>query len=247
MQKWWHVSPTRVVIALIAVIALIWMIGRAMQWLAPWTEARSMLRDNPTLARFPAPLADRSLSTVSGTPIVLFGLMVPTPWGAFGTIRSAPGLAIIPFPERHVEMLLYETHADSFEKAMWDDEAHISHARMDTRISGYRLMAAEMATRPDQVKGWRGRTRNEADSFLLEMKDLKLGGLRTIYTVDVGSLRGFQEGDPNVRPYRVRIDLFDSADRHYEIQIASENGGKSSFSQAEVNAVLLSLKPHRDN
>jgi hypothetical protein len=239
-RKWWHVSPKRVVIALLVVFSLVLLIGKAMEWIAPWAEAKAVLRDNPALDILPAPLTDRNLATLSDSQVELFGLTVHTPWGAFGTIRSAHGFAAIPFPERHVEMLLYEPHVDSFEKEMWNHATQASPIK--TGISSYNLMAAEMSTTPDQVKWWRGRSRNEACNFLLEMKSLNLGGLRAIYMVNAGKLQGFQEGDPSVRPSRVRLDLFDLTDRHYEFVIASKNNDEPAFSQADINAVLASLK-----
>ncbi len=238
MRKWWHVSPKRVVIAVVVVFTLMWMAGKAAEWLAPRTEARSMLRNYPELAQLPVPLPDQSLATLSDNPLVFFGLTVYTPWGRFGTIQSAPGIAMIPFPERHLEMILYKPQADSFEKAMWDNARPVKSG-----ISGYQLMAAEMAATPDQLKLWKGPSRNEASSFLLEMKQLILGDMRAIYAISAGEFRGFQEGNPTDPPYRVRLDLFDSADYHYQIVISAKGGSGPTFSQAEVNPMVASVKP----
>jgi hypothetical protein len=201
-----------------------------------------MLRGDPELAQLPAPLHDQGLATLSADPFVFFGLTVYTPWGRFGTIRSAPGIAIIPFPDRRLEMILYKPQADTFEKAMWDSAAQARPA-IKSGISGYQLMAAEMAATPDQLKWWKGPSRNEASSFLLEMKQLNLGDMRAIYTIGAGEFRGFQEGNPANPPYRVRLDLFDSADYHYQIIISAKGGSGPTFSQAEVNAIVASVKP----
>ena len=118
MQKWWHVSPTRIVIALVAVFALMWMIGQAVQWLAPWTEARSMLRENPALAQIPVASSDQSLATLSGFRVELFGISVQTPWDKPGTIRMVPGLAVVPFPGQHVAMMLFAPTSQLAEKRL---------------------------------------------------------------------------------------------------------------------------------
>jgi hypothetical protein len=199
-----------------------------------------MLRDNPTLAQLPIPLSDQSLAKLSDNAIVFFGLTVYTPWGRFGTIHSAPGMARIPFPERQIGMLLYEPDGDTFEKMILNS---VQASSTKTRISGYKLMAAEMESTPDQVKWWRSPDRNEASSLLLEMKSLKLGDRRAIYSVNIGQFRGFQEGDPALPPYRVRLDLFDLADYHYEIAMSAQSGSGPAFCQAEVNAIVASLKP----
>ena len=240
MQKWWHVSWKRIAIVLAVLFALVWAAGKSMKWLAPWIEARSMLRDNPTLVQLPIPLPDQTLAKLSDSTIVLFGLTVYTPWGRFGTIQSAPGMATIPFPERHIEMLLYEPNQDTFEKKMWNS---VPTNSTNTAISSYKLMAAEMAITPNHVKWWRSPDQNEASSFLLELKSLKLGGMRALYSVNTGHFRGFQEGNPALPPYRVRLDLFDLADYHYEILMSAQSGNGPAFSQADVNAIVASLKP----
>jgi hypothetical protein len=199
-----------------------------------------MLRDNPALAKLPVPLPDQSLATLSESPILLFGLTVHTAWGRFGEIQSTPGVARIPFLDRNVEMLLYAPHQENFEKAMWDS-ARAGPTK--THLSSLELMAAELATTPDQVKWWGSPIQNEAKSFLLAMKSLKMGDTRSIYFVNFGGWRGFQEGNPALLPYRVRLDLFDSEDRDYEIIISPKSGVGPSFSQAEVNAMVASLQP----
>jgi hypothetical protein len=70
-----------------------------------------------------------------------------------------------------------------------------------------------------------------------------LGNLRDIYTISANGLRGFQEGNPSVKPCRVRLDLFDSADRHYGLIIGTQNDRGPALSQAEVNAIVASLQP----
>lgn len=240
MKRWWHVSPKRVVIALVVVFALMWILGKAVGWLAPWAEARSMLRDNAALAQLPAPIPDRSLTALSDDSIVFFGLTVRTPWGRFGTIRSTPGIAMIPFPDRQVAMILYEPREDDFVKRMWK-EAQPNYLK--TGVSNFNLMAAEMATTPSEVQWWKSPNENEARYFLLEMKSLDLGDMKAIYSVGIGEWRGFQEGNPALPPYRVRLDLFDLADYHYQIVISGKNGGGPAFSQAELNAMVVSLKP----
>ena len=104
-------------------------------------------------------------------------------------------------------------------------------------------MAAEMSATPRDIKWWRTRDQNKANGFLLEMKSFIFSDAKSVYAIDSGPMRGFQIGDPAVPPYRVRVDLFDSTDQHFEMVIAGENKGRPSFSQAEVNAIVASLTP----
>ena len=100
-----------------------------------------------------------------------------------------------------------------------------------------------MMSTPDQVKWWNGPTENEARSFLLEMKSLNLGNLRSIYAVNAGGLHGFQEGDPAAPPYRIRMDRFDSTDRHYQIRISATDNHGPLISQSQINAMVASIQP----
>ena len=45
-----------------------------------------------------------------------------------------------------------------------------------------------------------------------------------------------------MKPYRVRLDLFDSADRRYGLIIGTQNDRGPALSQAEVNAIVASLQ-----
>jgi hypothetical protein len=199
-----------------------------------------MLRDNPGLARLPVALADRSLATLTGFQIEMYGFAVQAPWSNMGTIRMASDVAIAPFPDQHVAMMLFKPGDDDFEVRMGSEAAH---GRDESKgISSYNLMYAEMMSTPDQVKWWNGRDENEARSFLLEMKSFTIGNLRDIYSVSAGGLRGFQAGDPAIPPYRVRLDLFDSADRHYQIRIESTDKHGPVISQAQINAMVASIR-----
>jgi hypothetical protein len=113
----------------------------------------------------------------------------------------------------------------------------------ETLRSNYALTAAGMAATPGQVKWWRTARGNARSMFLLSMKMTAIHGLGPIYTVHSGEFHGFQEGNPSVSPYRVRLDLFDGADRHYQITIADVDRTHPVLSQAQLNAVATSLKP----
>ena len=241
MTKWWHLSWKRVVIALLAVFAVFWLIGETMEWLAPWREARSMLRDNPCLGVTPTPMPDRSVAPLSGSQLVLFGISLQTPWNGMGTISLEPGDAEVPFPEQHIAIRLFEPGSDWFLNKMWRLTERGQAGK--TIVSSYNLMAAEMTVTPDQVKWWRRPNQNEATSFLLELKSMNLDGLGTIYTIDSGELHGFQLGNPAIAPYRVRLDLYDAADQHYQFRIDPKDRNRPILTQAEINAMVASIKP----
>jgi len=234
---WWRVS-----LGLIVLFVAIWMLGKAMQRLSPWYETRSLSRDHPILGKLPSALPDKSMAPLSGFRVEIFGLAFQTPWSHIGTMTirmMASNEAMIPFPDQHVAMTLFRPSSDDFEKRMF---AEAVHARDDaTVISNYKLVAAEMLTTPDDVKWWKSYSQNEARTFLLEMKSLRIGDLNEIYSIDFGNLKGFQVGNPSLPPYQIRLDLFDVSDRHYQIRIASTDNHGPIISQAQINAIAASV------
>jgi hypothetical protein len=87
-------------------------------------------------------LPDKRMAPLSGVRFELFGISVQTPWGKMGTIRLAPSVAMIPSPEQHIAMTLFNPESDDFERRMF---AQATHVRDDlTVISSYKLMVAEM-------------------------------------------------------------------------------------------------------
>jgi hypothetical protein len=58
-----------------------------------------------------------------------------------------------------------------------------------------------------------------------------------------GDFRGFQFGDPSKAPYDTHVDLFDSSDRHFAIDVGGEEGHGQVLTQEELNAVVASILP----
>ena len=60
------------------------------------------------------------------------------------------------------------------------------------------------------------------------------------------SSRGFQRGNPSLVPHQVKLELFDTADRHYRIWITSNREGPA-ITQPEINAIIASIRPTSQN
>jgi len=106
------------------------------------------------------------------------------------------------------------------------------------------LMA--MAARTDQVKWWKTPYQNAVALKLLSLKGIiESGGRGALYVVRYGELCGIQQGDPTTAPYEVKLDLFDRADRHYEMTL--DAGRDLALTQTAVNAIIASLRPIAHN
>jgi hypothetical protein len=231
---WWKVS-----LGLIVLFTATGLVVKARERLASWYEVRALFQSNPALGKTPSALSDRTMAQLTGFRVELFGLAVQTPWNNVGTIQMLSDVATIPFPEQHVEMTLFHPSSEDFGKRMFAAAHEHTGATVN---SNYGWLAAEMFTTPDDVKWWKNPEQNEARTFLLEMKSMQLGNLSDIYSVEFGGLRGFQEGNPALPPYQARLDLFDSADRHYQIRIAPTDHNGPVISQAQINAMATSIQ-----
>ncbi len=122
--------------------------------------------------------------------------------------------------------------------------------------SKFKLMEAAMEATPEQTKWWRFHNlENERVQYLLLLKFSLLTGITSpyafklgpIYTISAGGLRGFQIGNPDVLPYEAHLDLFDQADRHFAFDVTGPKGHGQVLTQAEINAVQVSIQPTSDH
>jgi hypothetical protein len=108
--------------------------------------------------------------------------------------------------------------------------------------SNYELMAAEVQALPADVKWWAGRSKNVCSLILLTDKSLDLHDATAIHEIHSSVVRGFQFGDPNVLPSRVKLELFDEADRHYRIWITGKDKSTPCITQAQINGLVASFR-----
>lgn len=242
MAQKWRVTPGRVASVVALLWLVIWVSGKAVEWaeFAPWPEAQSIYRKNPAVAASPVDLPNRGVAPLSGVTAYLFGFQIQTPWKRLGTIREQSNVDYIPFPEENVTLAFFMPDSDSFARQMWaEEQGRDPYSRVVT--SDYELFATILSATPDQVKWWRTNKQNEASSLLLEMKSQIVGGQKAIYRIEANGFHGFQEGDPAAPPYSVRLDLFDSADEHYELVISPDDR-RQALTQPQLNAMIASLR-----
>jgi hypothetical protein len=247
MKDWWRVSWKRVGIALLVVFAVLWLVAwigdAVVRQMAPWQTARDLGRDDPHLSLLPIALPDTRLATLDGLRIERFGFSFQVPWKVIDRQKDLKGLSVLAFKGGGSVMIMDPSLSLDTLKLVRSDAGLAQIVGQETLRSNYALTAAGMVATPGQVKWWRTAHGNARNMFLLSMKMTALHGLGPIYSLHSGELRGYQEGDPSVSPYSVRLNLFDGAGHHYEITIADADGTRTALSQAELNAVVTSFKP----
>jgi hypothetical protein len=217
--------------------------------LRAWYLARLLSRENPSLLLLPIPLPDSRLAVLDGARIERLGISMQSPWKVIEkekhvnfigatTLFFAQGRVLIFDPSGKLEQNEgIRTHGI---KRQWITRLF----GRDTFKSDYDLMAAELQSRPAQVKWWGTHTSNIRNMSLLTLKYYDVGIRPTvIYSMHFGALWGFQFGDPAAAPYRVKLTLFDQNDRRYELLLSGRDREHPSLSQAQVNAFVASIRP----
>lgn len=109
--------------------------------------------------------------------------------------------------------------------------------------SSYNWLEVELAASPNDVHWW-NRTGNVRAAVLLGLKEIEISDSTTvIYKIGNDEMHGFQFGDPAKPPYRVKLELFDVNNRRYEIMISSIKPATLPVTQADINAIVGSLRP----
>jgi hypothetical protein len=224
--KWWHVRWKRPALTLLIAFCSIYLFGAAWEEidseLRPWLFARQMSKEQPNLFALAKPIDPRT-SKLNGDQVDCFGLSLQFPWGT-PAIRRKKSACMLSIESRGSIAIL---------------DPSLDLAPLN---GGYERWNAAMNTTPEDIKWWRLRRWNARSFELLLQKSIALHDSNVPYSVNFGEMRGFQQGDPSRSPYRVDLDLFDKNDRHYMIVIGSADENRPSISQAQINAMISSMK-----
>lgn len=264
--KWWHVrwrlagrAISRVAILLgkvICALCLVAAIYYGVNYLMePWLVSRQMLTFDPRLSMIPENLPTKAEAPLSNAAINPYAFRVPLPneeiartiQGGLSTVVlfRKGGMLMIHNPSRDSGIPEFAT-GDKYAKRFVGQEA--IHSK-------FKLMQAAMRATPEQVKWWRFRNlENERVEYLLftkfsilmEIESPHVFTLRPIYTISAGGFQGFQIGDPDVPPYDAHLDLFDGTDRHLAFDVSGPTGHGQVLTQAEINAIMASIRPIPD-
>ena len=210
-----------------------------------WWMAKREARD-PRGAVMPQPLSNSEVADLSdGSQVEAFGYSLRLPWkvskrsdrrtlstltlsnGASVTLvdnkddPSGPGILAKSTPR---EAATY--------RIMYGDEA------MSSR---YAFIRAEFRASPSDVSFWHSRASNLGTMTNLIAKDGMIGKANVVYSLAVGSMRGFQVGNPGQSTPAVWLRLFDGNDR--EIWIILRRPLAGEWTQKQINAIVASIRP----
>ncbi len=248
MKGKWQVNWIRVAVGTLICFAALWLVAWASTPLIAWHFAQETIRDNPHLNLVPMPVQDRSVVALDGLQIKHFEYSLQIPWKDVDVERDAKMVFVLHF-KRGVALMLFapSTAVDTVKLIRGKNE---EDTKAVTRLLGaralssnYDLMAAELAATPAMVRWWATPTENARCITLLNLKSVEMHESNAIYMQSSEEMHGFQFGNPAVAPYRVELDLFDRNDRRYQILIAGKDLTRQALTQAEINAMVASLRP----
>lgn len=248
MARWWQVSWKRVEITLLVMFLTplllvgVWLLVQIQ--LEPWRLAQSIATDDPGIEKVPVALPDHSVATLSGMRVEHFGFSIQLPWKEIYRDSAWENSAMISSMDGGVVEMRYPSDSSDLMAAMRRMVNTISAIHAESSGTNYALTKAVMNARPEQVKWWMTRGQNAKYATLLLMKSsFEIECRGAIYEIDSGEIRGFQQGNPSVAPYCVKLDLFDAGDHHFQIRIDQYPVRGPVVTQAEVNAMVASLRP----
>jgi len=115
--------------------------------------------------------------------------------------------------------------------------------RLECIPFGYGNPETAIAVAPANSNWWATFTQSSRRTVLLKLKLIEMHDAKAIYQINANELHGFQFGNPAVAPYEVWLVLFDRNDRRYEISLHRKENNAPFVSQAEVNAIVASIRP----
>lgn len=252
--KWWHVRwglwgrrLKKVGFWLAIVLAIGWTIDLALvccfRFFGPYLSV-SRLGHEPEAWLVPVPVPDRNVVQLSGTRVEAFGYSIQTPWNEQPEVHPGGPSTSARFPKEGAILVLMNPDFDRGHTQSWrTTPAAVGIFRDQERRSNYGLMAAAMATTPLDAAWWKAPRENQRVLALLSCKLFAATEPSAIYNVSGPAMRGFQFESRLAHGKLVQLSLFDSADRHLDIQIFNGIGDKPTLTQAQINAMVASIQP----
>ena len=246
--KWWHVSWMRVILGLALAFGLMGVGCLALWVFEPWELAHELTKSETALRIIPQPVPDSSIAAIDGLNIQHFDFSFQVPWRD-ADIEKNSRLASVTHFKRGIALIVFDPTGEpdllQYIRGKSGKDAEAAKLLLGARAlsSRYDLMAAEFAATPDDVHWWASREQNARSLVLLNMKSMDALGANAIFKVSNEEMHGFQVGNPAVAPYKIELYLFDRADRRYWIMFAGKDLVHQVLTQAEVNAIVASMKP----
>jgi hypothetical protein len=203
----------------------------------------------PVVRKTPVELTDLSISQVSGQRLSYFGYEFEVPWdidqektkqiGKMELIAFRSGNAILfsrAAPKEFVQTFLSATKVDQDKvRRLWGEEA---------LKSDYSLHRLILEATPGEVSLFTRREDAVRSSMLILFKGIMMprDGESGIFRVRTDKFRGFQYGDPQMRPKSLNVEIFADDGGLYFVFAQRSEGPAPAITQAEINRVIQTVR-----
>ncbi len=237
--------PT-IILMLAALLVVAYCIIFGLQTLV-WFEAHRWQNANPWIANVPKPLSSSPVAD-GNTELQAFGFQFKVPWPGKPKTEDGPGYTEFHFDSGPL-VLFYDPQGQADMQSKLNSESPSDYLRFATAFGGqtfdtnYSIYKAAYDASPTSVSPWVSRADATRMNQLLLWKiafgaDAEPG----LHSIQFGSNEGFEFGDPSTgQPVALR--LFDGRDRQFRIVFMNSPGGKTKFSQADIDSTVQSLEP----
>lgn len=217
-------------------------------------EARYVGRKFPVVKRTPAPLSDFSRSTSQGQKVTYAGYEFEVPWAVDDkrTNQISPTSEVIAFDSGKAlwfSRVPPREFLHTFLRCAGIDPAALRQLYGDALDSDYSIHKLILDTTPRKISPFTSRKEAGGGAVLLMMKIAMMaqGGETGIYDVQTNDFRGFQYGDPRLRPKLIDVEVF-AQDGGLAFLFSQTNSGPApAVTQAEINRVVQSVHKVPEN
>jgi hypothetical protein len=250
----------RILVTAIITVVVIFTVAR---WAADVALSFWEVRKVPAVAKVvPVDLQDRRISQVPGKRLSYVGYDLDVPWDDLDeskteeypkdkpdktavvlTFRSGLRLRLTAFPNGEWETLF----TTDFKLSPQQFEQFVGH---EAAKSDYIFLKSLYEFTPDKMHYWAWSSSTHAhDAMVLMLKSIAPAKAAEsgIFNLQNVSCRGFQQGDPAVRPDQLLVTLY-SDDGNVELTLLQKGyKNPAGITQAEINRVVQSVHKARSS
>jgi hypothetical protein len=245
----------RIVLTVVITLTVIFV---SVQWIAPVALSFYAVRKaRPVVRVVPSNLKDKSVSDAPGGQLSYFGYEFEIPWNDFDEtqtklypingseknavdlrFRSGLRMEMKVLPPRELAKVLPETFTGTPQAT----EALFGH---ETMKSDYSFLKTLYEFTPDKMNHWApSQGAHVRDEFLLTIKSISLSKAAEsgIFNLQNQSYRGFQQGNPEVRPDGIAVNLYSDEGSVEMIFLQKDYKNSVGVTQPEINRIVQSLR-----
>jgi hypothetical protein len=216
-----------------------------------WWQYKGFSKSAPMLKLTPQDLPSTSANLAGGMRLSHAGFEFEVPWADLDGQKSKfiKNIAVYTFNSGRVVEFFgpgpdHDYLLSSVEKSFGGKKGLRSLFGEQATKSDYSFRRTLLEQTPDGLKPWMNQREAYRVSMLLLIKGVaSVGGETGLFNVEWQGWKGFQFDNPDKKPMRVTLELYDSNDQHVEIVFLPGKQGDAGITQADVIRVLHTLKP----